>query len=156
LLGTTLEALPEEDAIGGVDAVRLPPQAIAGAGYSADVRVLNEGTLTWPASSAPNKPMLLGITLEREVPDTYRVVLSSRWRSAETGEQTEVQEQFLRRDLPPGETLTDVLILTAPQAPGTYELEVRLRQVDGARFDDPRNRVLRTTVSVVEAPPARG
>src|SRR5262249_47356375 len=131
-------------------------QAFAGAGYLAGVRVLNEGGVTWPAASAPNRPMALTITLERDVPDAYRVVLASRWRSLDTGAQSEVQEQFLRRDLPPGETLTEVLTLTAPQALGTYELEMRLRQVDGARFDDPRNRVLRATVSVIEPPPDRG
>jgi hypothetical protein len=129
---------------------------LTGAAYWPVVRVLNEGGVTWPASSAPERPMTLAIVLERDVPDAYRVVLASRWRSTDTGAQSEPKEEWLRRDLPAGEVLTQVLTLTAPPVPGTYELEVRLRQIDGARFDDPRNRVLRATVSVIEPPPDRG
>jgi len=156
VLGTALAPIAEKDAIGAVEGVLLPQQAFAGFSYSAGLRVLNEGGVTWPTSSAPNSPMKLAITFEDDIPDAYRVVLASRWRSLDTGVQGEVQQQWLRRDLAPGEMLTDVLTLSAPQAPGTYELEVRLHQIDGARFDDPGNRVLRAMVSVVEAPPTAG
>jgi hypothetical protein len=41
------------------------------------------------------------------------------------------------------------LLLPAPPTPGTYEVEVRLEQLDGARFDGPGNVPLRLTVPVV-------
>jgi hypothetical protein len=43
--------------------------------------------------------------------------------------------------------------ISAPPTPGTYELEMILQQIDGARFDGPGNQPLLATVSVLERPP---
>ena len=95
---------------------------------------------------------MLALGFEEGVPDAYRVALVSRWRAHETGVQTDPQERWLRRDLPPGEELQQVLSLSAPPTPGTYELETTLRQIDGARFDGPGNVALLATVQVLEPP----
>jgi hypothetical protein len=153
VLGTRLAAIPEEDAVGAVQGVLVPQRVHAGGGFWVTVRVQNNGNATWPASTPPDRPLSLAFGYEADVPDAHRVALVSRWRAHDTGLQSDAQERWLQRDLPPGEELTQVVSLSAPPAPGTYELEITLRQVDGARFDGPGNVALLATVHVL-APPA--
>ena len=153
VLGTPLAPIPEDQAVGAVQSVLVPPRVAAGTGFWVTVRVRNDGHVTWPASPMPSEPVMLHLPFEVHVPDAYRVVLTSVWRTHETGEASEAQDRWLRRDLPGGETLMQVLALIAPSTPGTYELETTLRQIDGARFDAPGNVPLLATVVVDPRPP---
>jgi hypothetical protein len=96
---------------------------------------------------------MLALAVEHDVPQAYRVALSSLWRSHATGEPQDAEIHWLRRDLPGGEILLQSLPIPAPITPGTYELEMTLRQVDGARFDGPGNIPMLATVAVLEPPP---
>jgi hypothetical protein len=154
VLGTPLAPIPEDQAVGTVEGVIVTHPTYASGIFGLSVRVRNDGHATWPASPAPSEPLMQALGIEVGVPDTYRTALAARWRSQETGVQGDPQVRSLRRDLPPGETLTQKVVLAAPAAPGTYELEVVLQQIDGARFDRPGNQPLRATVSVLERPPA--
>jgi hypothetical protein len=80
-------------------------------------------------------------------------MLLERWIPEDPGRSANVLEGrvWLRRDVSAGETLMQNVLLIAPPEPGSYVLELRVDQVDGARFDGPGNVVYRQPVRVVPA-----
>jgi hypothetical protein len=122
-LGTPLVRLPAT-ADGGVR-LRAPARAVAGQPVSIDVALANRSIRGWPAA-APARP---------GVPASVHLEL--RWKDAAASSAPEVFE--LRRDVPAGETLEQHVTTAAPARPGTYRVEIALRQVDGADMSSPGN-----------------
>lgn len=118
------------------------------------VRITNASHVSWPGVPPPERPMILSIGFEFDVPDAYRMQLSARWRLLETDSTGEPQTYWLRRDLPARESLLQPLAITVPETPGMYELELRLEQVGGTAFDGPRAPSLRLPARVTLPPPS--
>jgi hypothetical protein len=136
-LGAPLVRLPAT-ARATVDVIA-PPEIVAGHEVALRVAVSNAGPGTWPAA-APARP---------GVPLTVRIEVA--WVTEPDGRRTGVLDAFeLRRDVPPGETLEQRLVVTAPGAPGPHRLEVAVRQLDGAELSSPRNPLV---AAVEVAPP---
>jgi hypothetical protein len=113
-LGTPLEALPPDATAGAVRAVDPPRRARPGAPLDLRVRVRNRGTAGWPVAPAP--------------PGTWSVGLRTRWHAPGAVAVPPPVVTDLVRDVPPGEHLTQRLVVPAPATPGRYRLEVALVQ----------------------------
>lgn len=96
----------------------VPPSMALGAAVSVHVKVKNTGDWPWPNNAAanPSKP-----------DGTYAVRLGYRWAKAD---RTLLPENSFRGNLgasvPPGETASFTLEVTAPKQPGQYQLEIDL------------------------------
>ncbi|HKQ17559.1 MAG TPA: hypothetical protein VJS87_03355, partial [Solirubrobacterales bacterium] len=143
VLGTPLAPLSAGATGGDVTVVELPPSAVAGRWLPITLRVHNASAASWPAATAPKRPIALHFAFAGG-PDNFpredTVVLAVHWSA-------DLQHEIpLRRDLAPGDTIIQPLLLTAPPAPGVYELDVRLEQVGSDAF---QATPLRRTVTVV-------
>lgn len=136
LLGTPLRPLTEDEADGRVRLGAPPGEVVAGGLVQLVVRLENAGRLAWPVALPPNAP------------GTYAVWLVARWTSLDGRAASAPQAVALRRDVPAGESLLQPLWLAAPPAPGTYALEARLHQAEGATFQGPGNAPLRIRLAV--------
>ncbi|HZR82435.1 MAG TPA: hypothetical protein VFD92_15180 [Candidatus Binatia bacterium] len=132
-LGTPLAPLPE-GAAAEVAVSGLPSALRAGSIVPMDVEVVNAGTAPWPV------PAFVGVRLG--------VFVAAIWRPVAGGEPPPGQSFTLPRDLAPGERASESVLLKVPPAPGEYELEVLVKQWDGARFTAPANRPFRMRVAV--------
>ncbi len=139
LLGTPLEAIPEEAA-----QARLATwgEATTWVRWLARVplKITNMGAHGWPASAPPG------------VEDPPLVHLETRWLDARGEPVGPPGTMPLRRDVPAGESLLQSVLAVAPSEPGAYFLEMRVRQRNGARFEGPENEPLRVRVRVILPP----
>jgi hypothetical protein len=140
-LGAPLTPLSGRGAAGEVEVVAgLLPRVPARYLLPIATRVENVGTEVWPVTAY--------------VGTRYGVFLGARWTPVEssTGEPA-VQALPLPRDLSPGETLEQQLILKTPPVPGTYDFEMRVKQWGGTPFEGAADRPYRLRVEV-EGPPS--
>jgi hypothetical protein len=144
VLGTPLEVLSEADAIGVVEAAQPPPDLVRpGAVVLLDLRVRNAGTRAWP------------VVVPTGVPATHTVRLLARWTPVGRGAALLADVVRLRRDVPAGDTLEQVVPLSAPHDPGDYELVIALGQENGAGFTGTGNVPLRVRIAVATPYAAR-
>jgi hypothetical protein len=124
------------------------------------VTITNRGTAPWPAMPAPVPGLILDLLVPGEMPRTGSVLLIEHWRPLDgdgaAGATETRREMRLRRDVEPGETLVQRVLLVTPDEPGRYRLELSLEQIDGARFAGPGNARARHDVLVVPRPAAPG
>jgi hypothetical protein len=141
ILGTSLAPIPEKDAAAVVHArARSPIEA----GKLTLVRfwVRNVGAATWPMSA---------MTEEDECARCVRVVAAWRPVGRAAGKPVKRQYAPLPIDMLPGEELTFARWLEAPDDPGTYRLQVRVEQTEGAQFSGRGNVDADVRVKVVPA-----
>jgi hypothetical protein len=137
VLGTPLSVLAETDAIGVVGTAQPPPDVVRpGAVVLLDLRVRNAGTQEWP------------VVVPAGAPTTHTVRLLARWIPVRMGSPSPVDVVRLRRDVPAGDTLSQVIPVPAPREPADYLLEIALAQEDGAAFTAGGNTPLRVRVGV--------
>ena len=155
---------------GSLRSLRISPAGLAlGWPLGLTLRITNAGARAWPIAVAPARAMQLNLGFG-PTPRELTVELTTRWRPAAppgTGTSTpgasdapsgpdpddpSSQSIPLRRDVPPGETITQKVLLTTPPRPGLYDLEIGARQVHGARFTAPGNEPLRVRVEVMPRP----
>jgi hypothetical protein len=136
LLGTAYASLPAGTLAAAIAA---PPRADALAGELVEVpiAIANRGEAVWPGALSGNGG----------APD--EIFVAARWRPAHGAAATlEMRaagmraglDSGLRRDLPAGESLDQVLVLPAPAIAGDYELELRLAQRGDAAGPGPAAR----------------
>jgi len=158
VLGTPLVPLPSGADVGTITAVAPLPIRVATRQWLApDFLLHNLGSAPWPAVPAPDPALILDLTFGANVPRTSTVVVTHRWIPLDAGPgAASARDIPLRRDVPAGETIRETLVLVAPAQPGRYRLELKLQQVDGARFDGPGNVPFAHELLVVPAlrPPA--
>jgi hypothetical protein len=139
VLGTPLVALPSSAARGGLVVEASPSQVHPGSLAAIEVAVTNWGDATWPVVVAPGAP------------STHAVRIAVRWLPRDIPEaNTESRTYALWADLSAGETIRDTIRVIAPALPGTYDLELRLVQVEGATFPDPAGGPVRLAIEVSE------
>jgi hypothetical protein len=144
VLGTPLEPLDEAQAIGIVEAAQAPPDAVApGAVVLLDLRIRNGGTQAWP------------VVVPAGVPTAYTVPLLARWTMVGGGASPPAEVVRLRRDVPAGDTLAQVIPVPAPREPGDYELVIAPAQENGAAFGSAGNVALRIRIGVATPYAAR-
>lgn len=156
VLGTPLAPLPAGADV-GVLAFAAPPPAILPVKlpFWATVALHNAGSATWPAMPAPVPGLILDLAVPGEMPRPGSVLLVARWRPLDGPPQNEERhESRLRRDVAPGETLEQKVLLVTPEKPGRYRVELSLEQIEGARFDGPGNVLATHEVLVRPASPA--
>jgi hypothetical protein len=138
VLGTPLEALPEAEAVAVVETPRPVADTVAADGaLPIDLQVQNAGTRGWPVVVPPTAPQALTVRL------------AARWtRLVGTAPAGPVELFRLRRDVPPGDTIAQGVVVRAPREPGDYALALAIEQDAGARFDARGNVPLRTRVRV--------
>jgi hypothetical protein len=108
----------------------LPPEMPAGRAEPMLLAVEHEGAVALPAA------------LPERSGRAYTVRFEVAWRRTDSPEaQADVRVVELRRDLPPGELLTQTVPMRAPPQAGDYAVEVTLRQVDGTNLTGPGNPV---------------
>lgn len=143
LLGTPWRRIPDEDAVGRLQLIRARREPLApGQGFPIVVSIENTGTATWPVAVRPQKVLRLQGAVPLEPFRPQAVTLVARWvplfeRGGDPPENAE--RAALRRDVPPGDVLTQTILLLAPDEPGEYQLEIGLDQIEGTSFEDPRN-----------------
>ncbi len=135
--GTSLAAL-DEGAAHGVLHATPPTVARGGSIVPLRIEVTNDGTADWPAMLPP------------WMPDAGLVLLEATWRDAATP-APEAQRIRLPRDVAADDRVVVDARVRTPERPGTYLLEVRLVQVDGATFA--RSARLRAPVEVTAMSP---
>ncbi|MGH7895807.1 MAG: hypothetical protein ACREQL_14135, partial [Candidatus Binatia bacterium] len=126
VLGTPLVLLPRGR---GAVSAKLPSTMPAGRLFRLSVSVTNHGWVSWPA------------VLPRREVRSYVVQVESRWIAQVEGaaDASPPRVTDLRRDVAPGETVEQTMVLAAPRVPGKYELELAVRQVDGSDLASPTN-----------------
>src|SRR5438128_6974477 len=124
VLGTLNGPLSPENAVASVAVIGGPGGVVAGRLFSLRVAVTNGGRAPWP------------VTLPPGAPRTSEVHLAARWlRSGADGSApSEPRVVRLPRDVSPGETIKLSAILTAPNVPAAYTLELGITQADGPAF----------------------
>lgn len=157
VLGSPLAPIPDERAKATVRIESAPPQGAAGQNVVAVVSVRNDGDLPWAAVPTPLAPLTLDGRWTTPVTHDGTVVLVERWRKLDaSGAPAEAEasehERFLRRDVDPGEELRQMVTLSLPPEPGLYELELHVKQVEGASFQAAGNAPERRRVTVGAAP----
>lgn len=158
VLGTPLAPLRDGTDVGILELAAATPGALPPRmPFYARATITNRGTAPWPAMPAPVPGLILDLLVPGEMPRAGSVLLIERWRPLDRGgaeSATETRREMrLRRDVEPGETLEQKVLLVTPDEPGRYRLELSLEQIDGARFAGPGNVRARHDVLVV---PARG
>jgi hypothetical protein len=142
VLGTPLAPIAEDAARGTVEGVgAVPPAMIGGSRVPLQLRVRNLGSAVWPTALPPGAPPTQAVCL-----------LALWWPSGVRHERALAAvsaDLSILRDLSPGETAAQRVWVPVPEAPGTYDFEIAVEQVDGARFDQPGNQPLRARVTVV-------
>ena len=156
VLGTSLTKLDPQRARGRIELGPVSPLEAGGVGTEAEIR--NEGELPWPAVP-PGPPLQLAFPPPKRPPTTLQVVVVAEWKPiddrGEVGAVASREVVALDRDVDPGDTVRQTLSLAVPPAPGRYELEVSLQQMDGPRLD-PSGPSSRTLVTVgPRLPPPR-
>jgi hypothetical protein len=147
VLGTPLDVLADADAVGVVEAAQPPPDAVRpGAVVLLDLRVRNAGTRTWP------------VVVPANASTTRTVHLVGRWTPLDAdaaGGPPATEVVRLRRDVPAGDTLAQVVPVHAPREGGDYQLMIALAQEGGATFGGAGNVALRARVGVATPYAAR-
>jgi hypothetical protein len=141
ILGTPLSALPRLDGRLSLaladNREHVPPRSAV----RVRVDVSNDGDLAWPVASAYG------------VPTPGQVFLQPRWIGPAGA--FPVRPRELLRDIPPGESSHQTLIVPTPREPGHYELELSLQQRAAPPGEPPEP--LRAWVSaIVDAPSKPG
>lgn len=154
VLGTPIAPLPLGSDTGTVAPLKpLRRQLPAGQFYPLPVRVQNLGTSTWPVSRAPEVGLVLDIAAGT-VPRENTVVLAERWIPVDADATAVIRREVpLRRDVDPGEVLTQTAFLVTPRQPGRYRLELALAQVGGADFSGPGNTGIAEEIEIVAGSP---
>jgi hypothetical protein len=153
VFGTPLAPMPAGAARGSVRlaAEDLGPQRTPRK-LSLPLTLSNTGSATWPATPVPRRTLSLQFGLWAPGPLQHLVMLASRWRRLEPDPRPFPAEPSarapVRRDVDPGETISDQVTIAIPAESGLYELEVRLEQVEEAAFDPPESEALRLRVRV--------
>lgn len=158
VLGTPLAALPSGADVGVIETDRpLPSTFPTKQLLPVHLAIRNDGTATWPVSRAPSPGLILDIIGSSTVPREKTVALRAAWSALEDPPEPPTERLVrLRRDVAPGETLRQKVILVSPSAPGRYRLELSLVQVDGAPFTSPGNvRFVQDVTVVPSAAPER-
>ncbi len=141
VLGAPLVPIPEQAAKAVVLGTNVPFLARTATPLALGVQVTNVGTVTWP------------VTTPVSMPHAYTVVLLVRWWPADAahddGAVARAEQGGLRHEVSPAETLRQTMWVTTPAEPGTYDLEVAVRQEGGARFDGVGNLPLRARIRLV-------
>ena len=158
VLGTPVEPIPAEAAVAVVQAKRPPTTAVAGMPVRLLLSATNAGTHGWPVALAPRHALQLNMNFGRP-PRRLSVVLAGRWTPVDEGSAPaeagsgagEAFDLPLRRDVPPGESIAQIVEPYAPQRPGTYDLEIGVKQINGARFRSAGNQPLRLRINVEPA-----
>ncbi len=152
MLGTPRRPLAGDEAVGRVQLARRRTKfAKPGDDYRFVVWVTNLGNATWPVVVTPQKAVLLQGMVAIDRLQKHSVVLVARWVRLDadrTPVATTETLVALRRDVRPGDTLAQKLLLLVPEEPGAYRFELSLRQLEGAEFDSPGNEAVREWVSV--------
>jgi hypothetical protein len=143
VLGTPLVPLADGEAVGVVEAAQPPPDvARAGTVVLLDVRIRNGGPRPWPVVVPPSAPT------------AHTVRALARWTRVGGGRAEpapSVEPVRLRRDVPAGDMLGQVIPVRTPGEPGTYDLVVGLEQEGGATFAAAGNVPLRARLTVTGA-----
>jgi hypothetical protein len=139
VLGTPLAPIPDAAARALTTAKPVPLRLLADRIVSIEVQAMNRGTVAWPAAVPSTAPPAY----------TMRLVIDWTPFAADRDEASTVQEFALARDVPPGDRVAQRLLVKTPAEPGTYDLRIRVRQIDGARFDAPGSSWHRQRVDVV-------
>jgi hypothetical protein len=115
------------------------PSPRAGSLLTLALRVSNPGRAPWPIALPPRSGPRLNWPGRPETVGPGAVCLTARWRALDPhpdADPASPRELLpLRRDLPAGESLDQDVVLRAPSVPGSYELEIDVKQLDGAPFD---------------------
>ena len=161
LLGTPLAPLAADQAIarvelaGATSAGEAPPAASsarAGSLLGLELRVSNTGRTDWPVALQPRSGLRLNWTGRPEPIGRGAVCLAARWRALDPASARDPASPAvllpLRRDLPAGESLAQQVAVRTPSAPGRYQLEIAVKQLDGARFETPGDEPLRLELEV--------
>ena len=157
VLGTPIVPLPDGADVGVVELPRKLPDALpVKTLFFAPVAITNRGSATWPAMPAPVPGLILDLMTPGEMPRSGSVLLLVRWRSLDADGPVDEREVRLRRDVAPGETVAQKVLLATPESPGRYRLELSLEQIDGARFAGAGNARASHDILVVPAPAAPG
>jgi hypothetical protein len=158
VLGSSLDVIPDASARSSVQIETAPASGTAGQNVVAVIAVRNDGDRPWPALATPLAPLTLDGRWPGPVSRERTVVVAERWHEIgpdgnAAPETVAERERYLRRDVDPGEVLREMLGLTLPAKPGTYELELGVKQRDGAAFDGTGNVPARRRFTVSGAPP---
>ena len=118
----------------------MPTQMARGSAVPVHIQVRNAGDWTWPDKQAANPANPDG---------SYAVRLGYHWvsRGKPAPPDTRVRGE-LSKPLPPGETATIELTLTAPDEPGEYQLQLDLVEELVAWFSEKGAQPLMLPVSV--------
>ena len=130
-LGTRLEPLPVAGDGAAIE-LEAPARARAGQVVGVEVVLRNRGTHAW-AAAIPERPGT-----------PFSVQIEVRCIEPSTGAEAARHAYQLDRDLPAGEALRQRVLLTAPDRPGTYRVEMAVRQVDGTDLTTSENPVSAT------------
>ena len=143
VLGTPLEAIVETDAIAVVRTTApVPLRVEAGSTFPVEIELRNGGRGAWP------------VVVPAGAPSAHTVRYVMAWRRLDASPMAGVSDR-LRRDVPVGDAILQVVAVRAPRDPGDYELTVTVEQDAGARFDGQGNVPLRARLVVAETRPAR-
>ena len=146
LLGNPLQPLREEDAraLSILQDLRFRD---GGRNLQLALRIHNSGTAAWPVTPPTEYPTTLGLGASRG-PADYCVEIEIEWRPHGEPEAEPLARQTLQlyQDVEPGDSFVFGAIVEVPDAELPLDLTIQPRQRHGARFTDPRNRPVRTTV----------
>jgi hypothetical protein len=140
-LGTPVAAVPVAEARASVTG-RLPEAVTRAGTIVLALVVTNEGDTMWPVN---------GPTFGRYFDPPYagEVLMRAAWRPAGPAvSDSPVFDLELPRDLRAHESLAHGFLVPTPLAPGTYDLELAVRQRSGEGFTPPATRSLQGRIEV--------
>jgi hypothetical protein len=144
LEGTPLAPLPPSARRAAIESVDVGPALAASRGTTAvRVRLRNAGTAPWPAVA---------------VDETHLVRVSYAWQDGAGAAAADARRLWTRlpADLRPGEAIEVPLALRPPPRPGTYRLQLVVRQGYGAPFELTGEAAAPRTVTIGAAAGGRG
>ena len=135
-------ALPSSGFKAAITLVEPPDKLRVGQKETVRVKIKNNSDVMWWSRGAP---------VNTRSDNKFYLAAGNRWLNADGGLLTNMDGRYgIPKDLAPGEEIEVPLVITAPQDPGEYVLEVDVVQEGVAWFSDKGSPTAKTKITVVK------
>ena len=135
-------ALPSNGFKAEITLIEPPTKLRSGQKETVRVKIKNASEVAWWARGAP---------VNTRPDNKFYLAAGNRWLKADGTLHTNMDGRYgIARDLKPGEETEVPLVITAPNEPGEYTLEVDVIQEQVAWFSDKGSPTAKTKITVVK------
>jgi hypothetical protein len=135
-------ALPDKGFKAAITLVDPPAKLRAGQKETIRVKIKNDSPVTWWARGAP---------VNARSDNKFYIATGNRWLKPDGAVLTNMDGRYgVGKDLAPGEETEVPLVITAPNEPGEYTLEIDVIQEQVAWFSDKGSPTAKTKITVVK------